>query len=334
MDKIILTSNNIFTKDGIQLKIDTKGIDLSEFNDNPIMLFNHEYDKPIGNWESIETTDNDVTAIPNFDEDSLSKTIGEKYSKGSLKSASIGIEVLDAYLDVDDTVVVSKSRLLEASIVSIPANPKAKKVKAGRTEVLTFSQNELLNISDLKNKLKMSKETEPVIEQGCDEDKIETVELAEMPIEEQPIEEVVAPEEVIMESIDELKDVIEKLNSLIKVKEQTISEQANEIETLKLSVSNYVKKEKQSLITDAINLNKINAESTDTFINLSIEELQNIFNSIPSKTASLSVELSRQVVGDVKTYDWYLKNDKEGLKKLAKTNPTLYKQLESQSIKK
>jgi len=340
MDKIILTSNNSFTKDGILLQVDTKGIDLTDFIENPVMLFNHEYDKPIGNWEQIEMTETDVIAMPNFDEDNLSAVIGAKYTKGSLKTASVGLEILDAYYNEEqDVVVISKSKLLEASIVAVPANPKAKTIKSKHSELITFGIDGKLNIIELKEKLKMDK-----LELGCSPEEVKELAMEE-PIKEEEIEtpeEVEVPEKVetqednsvvINETIANLQTIIDSLKSLLVEKEAMVSEQSKEIISLKLTIETENNLKKENLINEAIKLGKVSNDAFEKFVNLDLVQLNDILSAIPTKNVSLSSELSKGIVGDNKTYDWYLKNDKEGLKKLAKTNPSLYKQLENQTIK-
>jgi len=344
MDKIILTSNNQFTKDGVLLQVETQGIDLTDFFENPIMLFNHEYNKPIGNWEQIEITETDIIALPNFDADLLSKTIGDKYSKGSLKAASVGLEILDAYYDeINDAVVIYKSKLLEASIVSIPANPKAKKIKVKYNDLITFGIDGKLDMAKYKEKLKMDKLKLTIEDGGPIEDEKksmdEPIETTEDDVEtlEEVSEKVeateVSKETVITDTIANLQSVIDALKMLIEEKETVITEQSKEISELKLTIETENVIKKDNIINDAIKLGKINSTAYEKFVNLSIDQLNDILDNIPTKNVSLSSELSRGVMENHKTYDWYLKNDKDGLKQLAKTNPSLYKQLENQTIK-
>lgn len=345
MDKIIITSNDIFVKDGIQLSIQTNGIDLSEFNDNPIMLFNHEYDKPIGFHENIEVSETNIITTPNFDDDEFSQTIKKKFDRGSLKSASIGLVPIEGYIDENDILIISKSILLEASIVAVPANPKAKKLKKSTIDMVTYGKNkEIIDMKKFKENIELSaKPIEEVVpteevkaeeELKCDEDKIET---AEMPVEDMPSDQPVepsTPEEVAGDTIEMLSAAIEKLKSLLAEKESEIAEQSKEMESLKLSVETHVKEKKEALINDAIKLCKITPDSFGTYMELSVEQLTNVFNSIQVKNVSLSSELSKGLNKDAKSYGWYLKNDKEGLKKLSKENPSLYKQLEREYISK
>lgn len=351
MDKIIITSNDIFVKDGIQLSIQTNGIDLSEFIDNPIMLFNHEYDKPIGFHENIEVSETNIITTPNFDDDDFSQTIKNKFDRGSLKSASIGLVPIEGYIDENDVLIISKSILLEASIVAVPANPKAKKLNKSNIDMVTYAKNkEIIDMKKFKENIKLSatpteeiisteeiksvEEVKSVEELKCDEDKIET---AEMPVEDMPSEQPVepsTPEEVAGDTIEMLNAVIEKLKSLLAEKESQIAEQSKEVESLKLSVETHIKEKKEALINDAIKLSKITPESFSTYIELSVEQLTNVFNSIQVKNISLSSELSKGLNKNTKSYDWYLKNDKEGLKKLSKENPSLYKQLEKEYTSK
>jgi len=336
MDRIILTSNNIFSKDGIQLQIDTSGINMEEFNSNPQMLFNHEYDKTIGYWENIEINDTDITALPNFDEDTDSIIIKDKFERGSLNCASIGIQPLEGYINENDVLVVTSSILYEASIVAIPANPKAKRIKNKLNNMVTYGKNkEIINMKDFKNKIELSgKPTDelPIEEMKCEDKTIE----AALPVEEIPSEPVapVSPEEVVGDSIEMLNSVIEKLKMLLTEQEAIVTEQSKEINEMKLSIESNLIEKKTSLINEAIKLNKITPDAISTYIELSIEQLTNIFNTITPKHISLSAELNKGFNKDTKTYEWYLKNDKEGLKKLSKENISLYKQIEKEYLNK
>lgn len=118
----------------------TDGIDLSGFQKNPVMLFNHVRpsgtDKnqilPIGHWEDIEVNGDELSAVPVFDDkDDFAMSIYNKVEAGHLRMASIGtmpIEVSDdpALMVQGQTLpTVTKSLMKEASIVDIGANPDA-----------------------------------------------------------------------------------------------------------------------------------------------------------------------------------------------------------------
>lgn len=108
----------------------TSGIDLSRFRTNPVMFYGHDRTKlPIGRWEDIRVENGVLTANPVFDsEDTFAQEVRRKVEKGFLKAASIGFDVIETsdeprYLAKGQKrATVTKSRLVEASIVDIPAN--------------------------------------------------------------------------------------------------------------------------------------------------------------------------------------------------------------------
>lgn len=119
----------------------TSGLDIEAFKKNPVMLWAHFRDEgspiwgnylPIGHWEEIEINGDELSAIPVFDlVDETSKVIAAKYEAGTLSAASIGIKIMatssekEYMLPGQTRETVTKSELMEASIVDIPANQNA-----------------------------------------------------------------------------------------------------------------------------------------------------------------------------------------------------------------
>jgi len=128
-----------------------EGTNLSAFKANPLILYNHlrgvpgffsestpstALNLPIGIWKNIRRKDGALKADAWIDfEDEVSARIGRKIQKGILKAASIGMKVLAVSDAPEDKVkgqkgvTITKSEILEASIVDIPANPNALMVK-------------------------------------------------------------------------------------------------------------------------------------------------------------------------------------------------------------
>jgi hypothetical protein len=119
--------------------IDPKGVDLTQFKRNPIMLWMHArafYGStrevlPIGHWEDIQFKNGQITAVPVFDDDEFSQSIAAKVESGTLRMASVGITIVEQssdpkYLKQGQTYsTVTKSKLREASIVDLGANDNA-----------------------------------------------------------------------------------------------------------------------------------------------------------------------------------------------------------------
>ena len=127
-------------------RIDLNGMDLTRFAKNPVMLFQHDMDKVIGRWENYSITDNKLEADPVFDDgDELGANVSRKFENDFLRAASIGIIIKDMQY-VDDVWVVTASELLEASIVSIPADAGAVVLYNENREVLSTESFEKLQL--------------------------------------------------------------------------------------------------------------------------------------------------------------------------------------------
>ena len=112
------------------------GLSLERFRKNPVMLYMHHRgvlspagSEVIGRWENIRIAGTQLLADAVFDEkDEWASKIARKVEEGFLKAASIGIDVTSVSTAARDKLpgqtasTMTKSMLLEASIVDIPAN--------------------------------------------------------------------------------------------------------------------------------------------------------------------------------------------------------------------
>lgn len=105
----------------------TDGIDTEDFEKNPIMLWQHERGRVIGKWTDIKKTNGNLLATAVFDEtDEFSKSVYNKVTGGFISACSIGIKINPADIKVENDIeTVTKSKLLEASLVDIPSNGDA-----------------------------------------------------------------------------------------------------------------------------------------------------------------------------------------------------------------
>jgi hypothetical protein len=275
------------------------------------------------------------------------------------------------YNDVEDIFEVTESNLLEGSIVSIPANEDALVEGLG---VLSFSKkgesklNKLIN-KIMSEKIELSNEIEEVIEvvetavvtleneevkeeEVVEETQVEVVEEQPLVVEEvkvTTIEEPVAIEGILEETELE-KEKIElsfKLNdatsAIEALKGETISLSAkvNKLEAtnkeLEAKVQAFELEKMDFMLNSAISDGKISMANKDQFIKLSYDVAKGIIDNLPATTLSLSADLNAMKVkgsDTQKSYDWYLANDKQGLIKLSKEQPTLYKSIEQAYLAK
>ena len=113
------------TKNSYGFRVFTSGIDTEQFERNPIMLFMHDRKRNvIGRWENLKKNGDKLYADAIFDtNDPQGKLIADKVENGFIKSASLGIEVLEQQGDL-----ITKSKLHEISIVDIGSNKNALKL--------------------------------------------------------------------------------------------------------------------------------------------------------------------------------------------------------------
>lgn len=131
-------------------RILTGGIDLSQYERNPVLLWMHERSgkdrMPIGRMENLRRDGDKLIGTPVFDEkDAFAMAIADKWDRGFLRMVSMGIEILETSADIDLILpgqtreTITKCRLEEVSIVDIGANDDALQLqRAGK--VLTLSQ--------------------------------------------------------------------------------------------------------------------------------------------------------------------------------------------------
>ena len=121
-----LASTNSIDRVGDTISHDawTKSGGLDNFKNNPIILFNHNYDKPIGKATTMDITDNGLELGAR-----ISKSAGEikdLIKDGVLGAFSVGFRVKDAeYKEETDGFEIKDAELFEVSVVSVPANQTA-----------------------------------------------------------------------------------------------------------------------------------------------------------------------------------------------------------------
>ena len=97
---------------------------LDNYTNNPVVLFNHDYNRPIGRATGLETDDRGLRITAN-----ISKSAGDVTNlvkEGILRALSVGFRVKDAdYIEETDGLKISDAELFEVSVVSVPANQAA-----------------------------------------------------------------------------------------------------------------------------------------------------------------------------------------------------------------
>ena len=102
----------------------TKG-GLGNFEKNPIILFNHDYNKPIGRATGLKVTDTGLELKAKISK-SAPDSVAQLVKEGILGAFSVGFRVKDAdYMSETDGLKIKDAELFEVSVVSVPCNQAA-----------------------------------------------------------------------------------------------------------------------------------------------------------------------------------------------------------------
>lgn len=167
----------------------TSGADLTQFQKNPIMLWNHNRGwrgtedevLPIGHWENIRIEGDKILADAVFDTDEFSQKIEEKVESGTLRMCSLGVRVIESSSDPiyvkpgQRYETVLKFKVREASIVDIGSNDNALALYDDNDNLIELSAggdniplNELTpNNNEMKELLKFLKLQDGATEQDA-----------------------------------------------------------------------------------------------------------------------------------------------------------------------
>lgn len=113
--------------------VNNLGIDVSEFLQNPVCLYEHEYDHPsIGRWSNLRIEGSKYIATLTFDDaDPFAMELKRKYETGFMSACSKSFVIEDYELiEMGGEVVpvVTKCRLKEISLANVGANPSSVKL--------------------------------------------------------------------------------------------------------------------------------------------------------------------------------------------------------------
>ena len=98
---------------------------LSNFEKNPIILFNHDYDKPIGRATGLRAGADGLELEAKISK-AAPANVAQLVKDGVLGAFSVGFRVKDAdYLEETDGLKIKDAELFEVSVVSVPCNQSA-----------------------------------------------------------------------------------------------------------------------------------------------------------------------------------------------------------------
>lgn len=109
--------------------VEPDGWDLGNFRKNPIALFNHNSDAPIGHWESVRIAGGKLVGKLVMAAEGTSVRIDELrrlIDQGILRATSVGFMPKERAENKDTGGYrFTRQELMEVSLVSVPANPNA-----------------------------------------------------------------------------------------------------------------------------------------------------------------------------------------------------------------
>ena len=271
--------NDENVKNSYGFHINTLGINMDRFKDNPVMLNNHSNstENVIGNWSEPVKEGGLLKLQPHFDEETdLGKDVAGKVDRGFLKACSMGIiPNWDSVQRVGDRLIMMECELAEGSIIPVPSN---------RGAIAIYSADgELMKEADVKSLcLSVSKKLEKIPENvntNLDMKKIilSVATLMVLGFKDQPADglDVTEVEGQVL-ALSQKLEAITAENKGLKLAAQ-VAKEAQEAAAL-LAVT-----QKVDL---AITQGKIPADKKQQFVDLGItsaEVLQVTLDSIPAK---------------------------------------------------
>lgn len=304
------TSNRVrLTNDSLNsygTRVLTDGLDIEQYNRNPVLLWMHQRGQVIGTLTDIQKEHGEITAQLNFDEASeLSQRCKKQWEFGSLRMVSVGIDILewsnDPNLAVEGQTMatITKSKLTEVSVVDIGANDDAIRLNY-QGQQLNLSAGGACPLPSLYNQSNQPQSTYPT--------EMDTKVLAlKLGLPEG------ADETAIYAKIDEIKAT------------------STEVETLRAEKEAVIQREVEALVDGAVAEKKIELKMHDHFLQLGksvgADNLRTTFQSMsPREKLSATLNSLGQAVQS-KTYAKLSDVPSEELMQLRESDPDRYKQL-------
>lgn len=127
----VLTSNII---DRENERMNVQGINFADYMNNPVVLYNHDgQDFPVGTMQRIWIENNKLLGEIVFHDIDAESIKAHEYVKNHvLNAVSIGfipVEFKEDKINGKSIITFIKSNLLEVSLVALPANPEAIRIK-------------------------------------------------------------------------------------------------------------------------------------------------------------------------------------------------------------
>lgn len=131
-------------------RILTSGIDLTRYEQNPVLLYMHERGKVVGLVKNLKVENDELIGEMEFDKaSSLSEQLSKQYEFGSMKMVSANLRILETSSDKSllregqTRATITRCELFEVSVVDIGGNANA--------FVLSDKEGNRISMSDESN---------------------------------------------------------------------------------------------------------------------------------------------------------------------------------------
>ena len=280
----------------------TKG-GLENFKNNPIILFNHDYNKPIGRATGLEVNDKglDISA-------KISKAAGDVkdlIKDGVLGAFSVGFRVKDAdYMTETDGYKIKDAELFEVSVVSVPCNQGATFSLAKSFDNMedyeefkkNFVKANSMDSADAVEIEQPSEEKSSILEKNMSEDNKTTPEGFDLEAFAKQVAEDTAAKIAMQQAEQKAKEAAEAEEKSVEEAEVKAAEEAKQ-------------EEQKSVVTSVMTgAEKLISDVEDRVLNKH-EDLETVIKSLESELKDRSAEIeamreSKRIFSDRGNSDW------------------------------
>ena len=298
------------------------GGDFTRFNNNPVMLFNHNLGDIIGRWSNLGVEGATLSAETDFDmDDPESARIAGKVEREYVKGASPGIFIQDAEWREHPTtkeyeLYVTRWELLEVSVCSVPSNAGALSLRIYDGEQNMISEDRIeLHVKGIAQ-LSADKTNQNIMST-------------------QPVRIELSAQARVCLGVNDAADtavISEAITALHAKYEDANKKYLN----LKSDVDAKNAKEVSDVVELAIKEGKIKAEDKQSYIDFgatNLSALKTMLGGIQERQSLSAVVTpvggSGDIPSDRKTWTLsaWMKNDMPGLQQLKVNSPEAYKEI-------
>jgi len=260
---------------------------LENFKNNPIILFNHDYNKPIGRATGLEVTDTGLEISAK-----ISKAAGDitqLVKDGVLGAFSVGFRCKDSeYMTEHDGYKIKDAELFEVSVVSVPCNQ-------GATFGLAKSFDSMEEYRSYQKELLQANSTAAAdavkIEQPSEEKKIPQHMETDMSEEKKSPEVAFDLESFAKEVAEKTATSIAMKQAEQKAKEQKEMEEKSSLETAEKAAQEAKQEEQKTIIEAGLSGAEKLMQDLEKRVMEKNEDLKTVVDQLEKQLAEKSEEI-------------------------------------------